>query len=55
MRCGMGVLERNNGDRYEGEWERDMIHGKGHFTRKNNDYFNGEWFENTIHGFGVSI
>ena len=34
-------MERANGDRYEGEWDNDMIHGLGHFTRKNGEYYNG--------------
>jgi len=35
------VIERTNGDRYEGEWFNDMINGEGHFSRKNGEYYNG--------------
>ena len=46
MKNGLGVIERTNGDRYEGEWKNNKIDGKGHFTRTNGEYYNGEWSEN---------
>jgi len=29
MKNGIGALERKNGDRYEGEWKDNKIHGRG--------------------------
>ena len=55
MKHGKGVVERPNGDRYEGDWFEDKIHGIGKFTRQNGDYYHGEWNMNRINGKGVCV
>lgn len=52
---GIGRLLRINGDKYEGNWLRDKIHGNGVFIKANGDKYTGEWYEDKIHGKGESL
>ena len=41
-----------DGNRHEGEYENDMLEGKGVFYYKNGDKFEGTWEDNNKHGVG---
>ena len=40
---GRGVLQYANGDRYEGEFCRDLFFGRGRFQYADGGYFEGEY------------
>ena len=43
MRQGPGVAVWPNGDRYEGQWLLNKLHGFGKFLYSNGDYYKGMW------------
>ncbi|SPQ96773.1 unnamed protein product (mitochondrion) [Plasmodiophora brassicae] len=52
MRTGLG-LYRLGSIVYEGEWDRDMMHGQGQmFDEKTGVRYNGKWQNNCQHGRG---
>jgi len=50
---GAGVLQLDNGDRYEGEFAEGLFHGEGTYTWKNGAVYRGEFADGEIHGQGV--
>jgi len=42
-----------NGDRYEGEWKDNLIHGQGTFTQSRGDVYTGDFVAGKPHGRGV--
>lgn len=45
---GVGRLTLTNGEIYEGEFYRDMIHGEGVFTKVNGSTIRGVWNESLL-------
>jgi len=39
--------------RYEGEWDRDRMHGFGTYIFKDGSTYSGEWDDNKMQGCGV--
>ena len=42
-----------NGDKYEGEWKDDKMHGHGTYTFHDGDKYEGEWKDDKMHGQGI--
>ena len=64
MRNSRGIMEYENGDRYEGNWRNDVRHGKGKMTWQSNANrtpelggwrYEGEWQEDLPEGHGVLL
>ena len=49
---GKGTYCFSNGNRYEGEWEKDNMNGQGILYYANNDRYEGEWKDGNRHGEG---
>ena len=45
----------NNGDRYEGEFNKNKYSGKGKYFYHNGDRFEGQWLNDKKHGQGIYI
>jgi hypothetical protein len=43
----------DNGDRYEGEWVGDLMHGRGSWVAANGERYEGEWRDGERHGRGL--
>ena len=43
----------NKGDRYKGEWKKDLQHGQGKYTYANGDEYFGEFKDGKKHGQGT--
>jgi hypothetical protein len=41
VRKGHGTYNYSNGDRYEGEWDKDLQNGSGTYYYSNGDIFKG--------------
>lgn len=52
-RRGSGTKIFKNGDKYQGEWERDKPNGKGKFWHKDGDFYEGFWLDGKAHGEGL--
>ena len=50
---GRGTMTWASGDRYEGDFEKDLYHGRGTFTWADGRRYEGEWEKNLRHGRGV--
>ena len=50
MRNGYGVKNWINGDRYEGNWVKDIREGKGIFYWANGNTYDGDWLNGRQHG-----
>jgi preprotein translocase subunit SecG len=50
---GIGKMEYENGDVYEGHWVDDLRHGKGKITFVNKSSYDGNWSNGQINGRGV--
>ena len=50
---GIGKMEYENGDVYEGHWADDLRHGKGKITFVNKSSYDGNWSNGQINGRGV--
>jgi len=50
---GKGVLMYANGNRYEGEWENDVINGHGTLFYADGDKYEGQWSQGKMHGTGT--
>ncbi len=48
--CSMSF---ENGDRYQGQWLEDEMHGKGRMDFSNGDVYVGDFFKGLIHGYGA--
>ncbi len=56
LRHGRGThVTWPNGQRYEGEWLRNEMHGKGVYTWPNGERYDGEWKCGKNHGKGVYV
>lgn len=40
---------------YEGEWERNMMHGRGKYTFASGTIYEGDFYMNKYHGRGIAI
>ena len=49
---GKGKMKFENGDRYEGEWEKGMMDGQGTMEFSDGRVYCGIWFNNKMHGDG---
>eukprot|EP01062_Namystynia_karyoxenos_P015666 TRINITY_DN15697_c0_g1_i1.p1 TRINITY_DN15697_c0_g1~~TRINITY_DN15697_c0_g1_i1.p1 ORF type:complete len:592 (+),score=180.33 TRINITY_DN15697_c0_g1_i1:77-1852(+) len=49
---GKGIYSWSNGDRYEGEFRRNMQCGRGKFTYACGGHYDGEWLDDQQHGNG---
>lgn len=49
----VGKMIFNNGNIYDGEWKKGLMHGKGRMTFNNGSVYEGEWEYNLMHGKGV--
>ncbi len=54
-RHGVGIFILENGDRYEGSWEDDMINRYGRYDFANGKSYLGYWKNNKWHGWGKFI
>lgn len=45
---GFGVLYLSNGDRFEGHFKEDTVHGSGRYICVNNETLFGEWWQNRL-------
>ena len=45
----------DNGDKYEGSFLNDMLHGEGIYSYANGDCYRGEFMNDLPHGHGVYI
>jgi hypothetical protein len=52
VREGRGVCYKPDGEVYEGQWSKDMYHGKGRLIMKTGDVYIGEFFEGKADGTG---
>lgn len=50
---GYGVFTWIGGDKYEGEWNSSLKHGKGNDQFSNGDSYTGEYKNGKPDGFGV--
>lgn len=50
---GKGTMFFENGNRYDGHWEKNAITGFGRMLYTNGDTYIGYWFENQRNGYGV--
>jgi hypothetical protein len=48
----VGVMVYSNGDRYEGEFARNMKNGSGIFQFANGSVYDGEYEDDQMHGCG---
>ena len=51
-RIEYGVMKYADGGKYEGNWEKDLRHGKGNIIFSNGDKYIGNWKNNNMHGYG---
>ena len=54
-RCGFGLYNWMNGDRYGGGWKNGRMHGKGVKIMANGDVYNGMWECDKAQGWGVKV
>eukprot|EP00397_Hematodinium_sp_SG-2012_P025776 GEMP01026954.1.p1 GENE.GEMP01026954.1~~GEMP01026954.1.p1 ORF type:complete len:513 (+),score=101.16 GEMP01026954.1:223-1761(+) len=52
IRHGTGITVTCDGDRYEGQYERDLREGFGWHFWAQGDYYRGQWSNNTMEGKG---
>ncbi|BCU03105.1 morn repeat domain [Pandoravirus japonicus] len=53
---GYGIVEYNQGDRYEGEWQDGRAHGLGTYTSADaKETYRGHWERGRHDGFGVLV
>ena len=52
---GLGVLNFNTGDKYEGYWSKGKKNGLGKYTYSNGDYYEGDWVNDKQDGFGKFV
>ena len=50
---GIGKMEYNNGDIYNGNWSQNKKQGKGEMIYKNGDKYKGNWKNDVKHGEGI--
>ena len=50
---GYGGYAWDNGDKYEGEWKDDKMHGKGTIIFANGGEYAGEHIDGKLHGQGT--
>ena len=50
---GQGTFVWDDGDRYEGDWESDMMNGEGTFYFDNGKRYEGSFINNKFHGQGI--
>lgn len=46
-------MQFTNGDSYEGNWENDIMQGKGVYISSNGDKYTGNFKDGLKNGFGV--
>ena len=51
--CEYGIMNYNNGDKYEGEFKNNLREGKGIMNYNNGDKYEGEWKNNLREGKGI--
>ena len=49
------MLERQDGYRYDGNWQNGLIHGEGEETQPNGEMFDGAFAEGKKHGHGTLV
>ena len=52
-RCGFGRISFENGDKYEGTWENDAMHGQGLYIWRKNGWYKGEFTHGEQTGRGI--
>lgn len=52
-RSGFGRVSFENGDKFEGEWVNDFMHGFGLYIWKDNGWYKGEILNGEIRGRGI--
>ena len=45
----------NKGDKYTGEWKKDIMHGQGMYNWANGDRYQGAWKDGNKHGPGIYL
>lgn len=50
---GIGVVIQNDGKRLEGEWFRDVLHGRASMEMSDGLRYEGEWVNGALEGWGV--
>jgi hypothetical protein len=49
-----GVIEKE-GNKYSGEFQNNLFHGKGMYVFVGGDYYNGHFHEGVPHGWGMYV
>ncbi len=50
----VGTRTYPNGDKYDGEWKYNNMHGEGTYTSADGAKYVGEWEDDNKHGYGTS-
>lgn len=48
-------VDKNNGEKYEGEYDMDKKHGQGKMTYADGSYYEGTWHKDVMHGHGKFV
>ena len=54
MKSGSGIYNYANGDKYDGSYDKDKMHGIGEYNRKSDGaIFKGSWANDKRNGIGL--
>ena len=53
IKDGIGLMQYDNGDKFEGEWRNNKINGIGTLFFRNGDIYNGNFKDGQFEGFGI--
>jgi len=53
VKSGFVIYEFPSGDKYEGNWKNDLMHGKGTYYYPNGNKYEGEFKNGRKTGFGI--
>lgn len=55
-RHGLGIYLWANGDKYSGDWDKGLMHGRGRFEwAANGEVYNGQWVKGKMTGEGIKV
>lgn len=53
LRCGPGILNTPDDEKYDGMWENDAFHGQGTYIWNTGSKYTGEWKNGVRDGYGI--